>query len=108
MTYIELLRLLDSVSVRGQLDWAWGWSAVPCGDGWLVSSCFSRPDRDSGLRGLGIGRPLFVGPRDSTRAVIGTAFTAIKLVVEHELFEGFHVGEERVLDPHKSFPGAVP
>lgn len=104
MAEAELLRLLYSADVRGQLDWTWAWTAVSCDagetTGWLVSVRFTRPDRDSGEMGIGVGRPLFIPADATTRMVLGTAFTAIKLVVEHELLEGFHVGEARVFDPH--------
>lgn len=95
---------LAMVHVAGELDFFWRWrietALLAGGEGWLISAEYVRPDRESGAYGWGTSRPLFVRRGAQARDVWGTAFTAIKLTLEHELLEGFKVDGRRVFDPH--------
>jgi hypothetical protein len=110
--YVERLRrLLDSVRVRGAVDWGWQWwiSSYRCDhpaghnyhpDGWLIWATYRRPDIDSLQPGLGTTRREFV-PRGATEsAVFETAFVILRLTVEHELMESFTIDGTRPFNPH--------
>jgi hypothetical protein len=70
--------------------------------GWLVSTTFQRPDRDSGVVGRGKGREWFIGVGTSESGVVKTAWLAAKQIVEHELMEAFRYQGKRVFDPHRT------
>ncbi len=95
-----LIDVLSRIEMRGWLGCAWGWDVDGIDGGWLIRATFVRPDRDTGKSGVGAGRWLQVDFDSTARAVIGTAFTAIKLVVDHESLEDFHVDGCRPFDPH--------
>lgn len=96
-----LVDVLSRVDMRGWLGCAWGWDIDDgVGGDWLICATFVRPDRDTGKPGVGAGRWLHVAFGSTARSVVGTAFTAIKLVVDHELLEAFHVDGCRPWDPH--------
>jgi|TARA_R110000851_G_scaffold145114_5_gene284481 hypothetical protein len=71
-------------------------------DGFLIRCGFVRPDTNSGEMGEGFGRWNHVQKNASAKAVIMTAFVAIKLVVEHEMLEAFEYQGEKLFNPHKS------
>ncbi len=96
----QLRAALALVSMTGCLDFAWSWALLNAPEGWHVVCEFSRPDRETGVSGRGRGRPLYVAAGSTAREVWGTAFTAIKLIIEHETLESFHVAGARVFDPH--------
>ncbi len=74
----------------------------PTVDGFLIRCGFWRPDTLTGEMGEGFGRWNHVPRNGSVKAVVLTAFVAIKLVVEHEMLESFEYGGVKILNPHKS------
>lgn len=105
--------LADITFARSCLDMGWGWvvrevevrevgsapSDVPM-LGWLISTSFQRPDRESGSIGRGRGREMWVPNGASLSAAVKTAWVAARLIVDHELMEAFKFRGRRVFDPH--------
>lgn len=82
-------------------------------DGFVIRCGFWRPDTTNGEMGEGFGRWNHVPRNGSVKAVVMTAYVAIRLVVEHEMMESFEFMERKVIDPHKSlnelvFPKRLP
>ncbi len=103
-TSIQLLAALEAVTVEGWLALDWKWVVDPIATGWIIRVSFNRPDRDTGEPVRGYGRGLFLAYECSARDVAGAAFVAIKLIVDHELLEAFHVNGHRIFDPHAPIP----
>ena len=96
-----LAALLGRVSLKGTcLDFDWRWNIAEQAGGWLIALGFTAPDRDTLQRSAQEGRRLWVAKGASSREVAGTAFTALKLALEHELLEAFTIGGCRAFDPH--------
>lgn len=74
----------------------------PSLDGFAIRCGFWRPDTTTGEMGEGFGRWNLVPRNGSVKAVVMTAFVAIKLVVEHEMMEAFELNGVKLLNPHKS------
>ena len=70
-------------------------------DGFLIRCGFWRPDTLTGEMGEGFGRWNHVPRNGSAKAVVLTAFVAIKLVVEHEMMESFEYKNVKLFNPHK-------
>lgn len=93
--------------VRWQIDYALvgpsvAHAAATAGGewGWIVTCVFVRPDRDTKRIEEGAGRGWYV-PRNATPLQVQrTAFSAVKMLVDHELLEFFTVDGERLFDPH--------
>lgn len=101
-THADLLAVLDAISFAPSclaLGWRWHveWHDEA---GWLVRCSFDRPDTDSGEVGRGAGRLWFVERGATVGAVVKTAWSACRMVVEHELHEAFLFHGDRVFDPH--------
>ena len=77
------------------------WDILDMPGGWLVTCAFIRPDRDTQKVEIGRGRGWWVAADATEEQVIRTAFSAVQMLVTHELLEFFRVGEERVFDPHE-------
>ena len=100
MTRDELCSILKAVHA-GRLVEISDWEVIDMPGGWLVTCTFYRPDRDTLEPSIGQGRAWRVGEEFSTAQVVRTAFSAVKMLVDHELLEFFKVGGERVFDPHE-------
>ena len=82
-------------------------------DGFLIRCGFWRPDTLTGEMGEGFGRWNHVPRNGSVKAVVLTAFVAIKLVVEHEMMESFEYKSVKLFNPHKhleelAYPNSLP
>lgn len=95
------------------LDMGWGWEirevevrevGAPADAGlmlgWLISTSFQRPDRETGSVARGRGREMWVPNGATLSAAVKTAWVAARLIVDHELMECFKFKGERVFDPH--------
>lgn len=101
MSRDDLQTALLRVRVAAPLAWSWGWEIrEDFPHGFHVRVTFERPDRETGIMGRGAGRWLLVPANATAHDIAGTAFVAIKLIVEHELLEGFHFDGRRIFDPH--------
>jgi len=88
------------------LDMGWEWKIFEVDDrmfsGWLVSTTFRRPDRETGKIGAGIGRSWWIDRGTTESGVVKTLFSAAKMIIEHELLEAFHYKGVRLFDPHRT------
>ncbi len=103
----RLEQVLRGISVRGVLDLTWQWETQGFDSpytgalvGWFIRVTFHRPDRVTGEFARGHGRWWVVEYGSTKSAVVKTAFTAMKMIVEHELMEGFMWQGVRIFDPH--------
>lgn len=88
------------------VDMAWQWEVVdvvatiPPMGGCLVRCSFQRPDRTTGKVERGFGRWWFVREGESESGLVKTAYSAARMIVEHELMEAFRYQGVRIFDPH--------
>ena len=109
MDKYELRKILNSVSVGRMIqivEWDIrelpnAYALGPNTDGWLVRCRFWRPDRDTAKMEEGAGRFWHVEDSATKEQVSRTAFSAVRMLIEHELLEFFRVGNERLFDPHE-------
>lgn len=108
-TIWQLRKVVDNVTFAKScvnLDWKWViWPIFDGGEsgldvGWLVSTTFSRPDRDTGELQRGEGRREFIAKGTSESGVVKTCWLLAELIVRHEIMEAFHYKGMRVFDPH--------
>jgi hypothetical protein len=89
-----------------QIDMRWKWPVRSATDypisGWLVGTHFSRRDRNGGPTQIGKGREWFIAYGTTESGVVKTVFAAVKMILEHELMEAFHVSGVRIFDPHNT------
>lgn len=100
----QVQAILDSIDV-GRLVKIVRWSVYRVSDdvsGWLVSCVFERPDRDTKIVEHGAGRNWYIDAGATVEQVQRTAFSAVKMLVEHELLEFFTVAGVRLFDPHET------
>lgn len=101
----DLRRVLASVTFAPScVDMGWQWTVNHVDsdrrDGWLVSTTFRRPDRDTGAVGAGRGREWYIERGTTESGVVKTAYAAAKMILEHELAESFRYRGVRIFDPH--------
>ena len=113
-SYEVLQGVLAGVRMRGtrfeEWDFEWSIDEMRHDDGelhgWCIYCSFERPSVDGGEMSRGLGRAWWIDEGSTRRAVVFTAWLAIRQIVDHELHESFTVcldGEQvRLLDPHKS------
>jgi len=101
MTMDEIRALLAKVTFAPScVDMGWKWEVRPAAEGWHLRTTFRRPDRDSGVIGIGDGRWWHVPEDASPSGLVKTAFSAAKMILEHELMESFRFEGVRIFDPH--------
>lgn len=77
------------------------------GDMFLIRTSFMRKDIDNGEFDKGWGRWHTTPVNSSEKAIVMTAWVCIKMIIEHELLEGFEYQGKKVFDPHKSLEALV-
>ena len=105
----QLKEVLDGISFANScIDMGWQWKIEDIRPpGWLLQCSFQRPERDSGLPGLGWGRKMFIEYGATADSVRKTAYVSASLIVTHELMEAFKIKDvdgsfKRPFDPHNS------
>lgn len=72
-------------------------------DLFLIRTTFKRKDINSGEFGSGFGRwHTTPASTASEKSIVMTAWVCVKMIIEHELLEGFEYRDIKVFDPHKS------
>lgn len=72
-------------------------------DMYLIRTSFQRKDIVTGEFGTGWGRWHTTPINTATEtSIVMTAWVCVKMIVEHELMEGFLYSNARVFNPHKS------
>lgn len=113
-TVAELREVLDRVTFEPScIDMGWRFEvrAIYARDaidetlrpfGFVFRASFQRPDRTTGEVDRGFGRWWHVPDHVTESGLVKSAYAAVRLNVEHELLEAFHVDEIRLFDPHHS------
>lgn len=70
--------------------------------GWLLWCSFERPDTLTGKIGRGRGRDEIIWKGSSLSSVVKTAWLLVKILIDHEMLEGFRFDGERIFNPHNS------
>lgn len=90
------------------IDMGWDFEVKEQGDLYLIRTSFMRKDIDTGNLGKGWGRwhttPAEVATETS---IVMTAWVCVKMIVEHELLEGFEYKGKKVFHPHKTLDELV-
>lgn len=85
------------------IDMGWKFEVMIQGGFYLIRTSFQRKDIVTGEFGTGWGRwhttPVVEACETS---IVMTAWVAVKMIVEHELLEGFEYFGKKVLNPHKT------
>lgn len=103
MNIKEAKKILKGISfANSNLDMGWKWQLREIKDGFLMRTSFKRPDTNTGKKGIGYGRWMFVHKDAGDRGLVMTAWLCAELIVRHELMESFLYQKVRIFDPHKS------
>ncbi|MEK6884566.1 MAG: hypothetical protein AABY22_33345 [Nanoarchaeota archaeon] len=70
-------------------------------DGWLVTWVYDKPDAHRESSSFCYSITVLIQERQTRTRVLESIFDAFRRFVEHELREGFLVGQERAFDPHR-------
>lgn len=96
------------------LDMSYQFDVKIVDDLYFIRTSFQRKDINTGDFGTGWGR-WHTTPIDGATetSIVMTAWVAVKMIVEHELLEGFLYLNTRVFNPHKSidelvYPNVLP
>ena len=85
------------------LDMKYDFEAKSEGGLYLIRSSFMRKDIISGEFGKGWGRWHTTPISGATEtSIVMTAWVCIKMIIEHEAFEGFEYIGKKVFHPHKT------
>jgi hypothetical protein len=115
-TIDEVQAILSNIifAEYSMMSWKWDFqvgtapSPIP-GDAdlFLIRTSFWRKDVDTGEFDRGWGRWHTTPIDSSEKAIVMTGWVAIKMIIEHELLEGFEYKGKKVFDPHKSLEALV-
>jgi hypothetical protein len=90
------------------IDMGWDFEVKKRNDLYLIRTSFMRKDINTGEYGKGWGRwhttPIEFATETS---VVMTAWVCVKMIVEHELLEGFEYKGVKVFNPHKTLDELV-
>lgn len=107
----DLQAILDKISFENSiLDFQWRYRFRPYrneegeAEGWLLWVEFMRPDIHTGEMGWGRGRDEVIRVGAYEGSVVKTAWVLFRMVVEHEMMEGFQYEGSRIFNPHRTIP----
>jgi hypothetical protein len=105
----ELQEILDDIKfINSSLDLKYKFNVSPftmtngINYGWLIWCEFERKDCNTGQTSIGWGRKEIIWNQATVSYIVKTAWVLIKLLVEHELMEGFTWRAYRIFNPHNS------
>jgi len=85
------------------IDMGWGFEVEVREDMYFIRTSFKRKDINTGEFGTGWGRWHTTPTEGATEtSIVMTAWVCVKMIVEHELLEGFEYKGKKVLNPHKT------
>lgn len=96
------------------IDMGWKFEVKVASDLYLIRTSFQRKDINTGEFGTGWGRwhttPIATATETS---IVMTAWVAVKMIVEHELLEGFEYHGKKIFNPHQTletlvYPSVLP
>lgn len=101
----DVREILDNLnfSKHSGIDMGWKYEVKVVDGFYFIRTSFQRKDINTGEFGTGWGRwhttPI---PGATETSIIMTAWVAVKMIVEHELLEGFEYLNKKVFNPHKT------
>ncbi len=96
------------------IDMGWKFEIKEVEDLFLIRTSFLRKDIVTGEFGLGWGRWHTTPIESSTEtSIVMTAWVCVKMIVEHELLEGFEYHGQKIFNPHQNletlvYPNVLP
>lgn len=98
----EILKNLN-FSQHSCIDMGWDYEVEAHAEFYFIRTSFQRKDINDGEFGTGWGRWHTTPVAGATEtSIIMTAWVAVKMIVEHELLEGFEYLNKKVFNPHKT------
>lgn len=110
------LELSDVEEILGNLNFAkyscvdmdFKYQVQEVGGFYMIRSSFMRKDIDNGEFGPGWGRWHTTPVAGATEtSIVMTAWVCVKMIIEHELLEGFEYKGKKVFHPHKTIDQLV-
>ena len=90
------------------IDMGWEFQIKIEGDLYLIRTSFKRKDINSGKLGKGWGRWHTTPVKGASEtSIVMTAWVCVKMIIEHELLEGFEYKGKKVFNPHKTIDQLV-
>lgn len=90
------------------IDMGWRYEVEVHNGFYFIRTSFQRKDINSGEFGPGWGRWHTTPVAGATEtSIVMTAWVAVKMIVEHELLEGFEYKGKKVFNPHKTIDQLV-
>ena len=96
------------------IDMGWKFDVKVVSDLYLIRTSFQRKDINTGEFGTGWGRWHTTPVATATEtSIVMTAWVCVKMIVEHELLEGFEYHNKKVFHPHQTlemlvYPNTLP
>lgn len=110
LTLEDVKKILSDINFAEYscIDMNWDFEVKESNDLYLIRTSFKRKDIDNGKFGTGWGRwhttPI---PYATETSIVMTAWVCVKMIIDHELLEGFEYKEKKVFNPHKSIDELV-
>jgi hypothetical protein len=114
LTILDVKEILGNINFAEHscIDMGWDFETVldyiNGEEHYFIRTSFKRKDINTGEFGTGWGRwnstPVATA---SETSVVMTAWVCVKLIVEHELLEGFEYHQKKVFNPHKGIDALV-
>ena len=100
----DVEKILSHISfAKSCINMGWMWEVKEIEEGFILKCSFRRPDvYKDGEIGIGFGRPWLMDKDAPTAAIVKTAWSAFKMVIDHECLEGFEFKGIKIFNPHKS------
>lgn len=105
LTIQDVKDILDNINFAKYscIDMGWDFEFKIEGGLYLIRTSFMRKDIDNGEMGKGWGRWHTTPVNGATEtSIVMTAWVCVKMIVEHELLEGFEYKGKKVFNPHKT------
>lgn len=110
LTIEDVKKILKNInfSEYSCIDMGWEFEIQIQGGMYMIRTSFMRKDIDTGKYGKGWGRWHTTPVNGATEtSIVMTAWVCVKMIVEHELLEGFEYKGKKVFNPHKTIDQLV-
>lgn len=105
LTADEVRHILSNINFSkfSCIDMGWDFELEEVNELYLIRSSFLRKDINTGKLEKGWGRQHTTPIATSTEtSIVMTAWVCIKMIIDHELLEGFEYRFKKVFNPHKT------
>lgn len=106
----DVKKIIDNIDFAEHscIDMGWEFQFKIEGGLYLIRTSFMRKDINSGKKGKGWGRWHTTPVNGATEtSIVMTAWVCVKMIIEHELLEGFEYKGKKVFNPHKTIDQLV-